>query len=131
MHYQQTWYEGYPAEPIGVLNAVEQILEREDPKLLGHLRANAFTPQVYCWPLLKTLFTDILSKEDWLRLMDHLFTYKDDPELLLFFCAALLIVSRQTLLGQVHSLDEMLAFQASPSSAPFKKVFALAQKLHA
>ena len=42
--YQQTWYEGYPAEPTVVMTAIEQILELEDPKLLAHLRGNAFTP---------------------------------------------------------------------------------------
>jgi hypothetical protein len=44
IQYQQTWYEGYPAEPLVVMNAIEQILEIEDPKLLAHFRSNAFTP---------------------------------------------------------------------------------------
>jgi len=110
VHYQQTWYEGYPAEPLVVLNAIEQILELEDPKLLSHFRANAFTPQVYAWPILTTLFTDVLPKADWLRLFDHLFTYRDDPELLIFYLAAFLICSRTTLLTQVTTLDDMAAF---------------------
>lgn len=42
--YQQTWYEGYPGEPTVVMSAIEQIIELEDPKLLAHLRSNAFTP---------------------------------------------------------------------------------------
>ena len=71
MQYQQAWYEGYPAEPLVVLNAVEQILEKEDPKLLSHLRQNSFTPQIYAWPLLQSLFTEVLSKGDWLKLFDH------------------------------------------------------------
>jgi len=44
VQYQQTWYEGYPAEPIVVMSAIEQVLEKEDPKLLLHLRSNSFTP---------------------------------------------------------------------------------------
>lgn len=99
VQFQQTWYEGYPAEPLVPLQAIEAIIQSEDPKLMQHLRAQAFTPQIYAWPLLKTLFTEVLSKDDWLRLMDHLFTYKEDPELVLFYCAALLINSRQTLMG--------------------------------
>jgi hypothetical protein len=74
------------------------------------LRAQAFTPQVYAWPILKTLFTEVLGKEDWLRLMDHIFTYKEDPELLIFYAASFLINSRQTLLTQVFSIDDMVAF---------------------
>ena len=40
------------------------------------------------------MFTEVLCKEDWMRLMDHIFTYRDDPELLLFYCVAFLISSR-------------------------------------
>jgi hypothetical protein len=93
-----------------VLNAIEQILDTEDPKLLAHFRANAFTPQVYAWPILTTLFTDVLPKADWLRLFDHLFTYRDDPELLIFYLAAFLLCSRTTLLTQVNTLDDLAAF---------------------
>ncbi len=110
IQYQQVWYEGYPAEPLVVLGAVDQILELEDPKLVQHFRENTFTPQVYAWPLLKTLFTDVLTKDDWLRLMDHLFTYREDPELLIFFCAGFLLANRTMLLQQVHTLDDLLVF---------------------
>lgn len=131
LQYQQVWYEGYPGEPVVVLGAVEQILEFEDPKLVAHLRENAFTPQVYAWPLLKTLFTDVLPRDDWLRLMDHLFTYREDPELLLFFCAAFILTNRTMLTQQVHTVDDMLVFQARTSGVAFKKIMTIAQKLHA
>jgi len=31
MQYLQTWFEGYPSEPMAVLNAVNEIIEREAP----------------------------------------------------------------------------------------------------
>jgi hypothetical protein len=129
-HYQQTWYEGYPAEPIVVLNAIERVLEVEDPKLLSHLRGQAFTPQVYAWPILATLFTEVLPREDWLRLFDHVFTYREDPELIVFYCSAWLIAQRTTIIAQVHTIEEMAAFQASPSGVSFKKLNQLALNLH-
>ena len=119
MQYQQAWYEGYPAEPLVVLNAVEQIIEKEDPKLLSHLRQNSFTPQIYAWPLLQSLFTEVLSKGDWLKLFDHLFTYKDDPELILFYTAAFLIVNHNFLVSQVFSIEDMIAFQSKTTSFSF------------
>lgn len=112
VQFQQTWYEGYPAEPLVPLQAIEAVIEAEDPKLLQHLRAQAFTPQVYAWPILKTLFTEVLTRDDWLKLMDHLFTFRDDPELILFYCMSLLINQRQTLLTQVFTIDDMVAFQS-------------------
>ncbi len=53
----------------------------------------------YIWPLLNSLFSEVLPKDDFLRLLDHLFTHKDEPELLLAFCAAFLLSSRSTLLS--------------------------------
>jgi hypothetical protein len=43
-------------------------------------------------------------------LFDHLFTYRDDPELLIFYLAAFLLCSRTTLLTQVNTLDDLAAF---------------------
>lgn len=111
------------------MQAIEQILEKEDAKLIAHLRANAFTPQIYAWPLLKSLFTEILSKDDWLRLMDHLFTYKEDPELILFYLAAILISQRTTLLN-LNSVDDLIQFQSKAITVPFKKISTLAHKMH-
>lgn len=36
------------------------------------------------------LFTDILSRDDWLSLMDYLVTYKEHPELFIFFIVSYL-----------------------------------------
>jgi len=79
---------------------------------------------------LKTLFTEVFSKDDWLRLMDHIFTYRDDPELLIYFAISFLMSSRNTLLGQVHTIEDMIAFQSKITGLPFKKITTLAFKLH-
>jgi len=42
--WMQVWFEGYPAAPITVLNAVDEIIGREDPRLLQHLKDNSFAP---------------------------------------------------------------------------------------
>lgn len=34
VQFQQTWFEGYPAEPLVPLQAIETILEKEDLKLV-------------------------------------------------------------------------------------------------
>jgi len=31
MQYFQTWFEGYPSEPMTVLNAINEIIEKESP----------------------------------------------------------------------------------------------------
>lgn len=62
--------------------------------------------------------------------MDHLFTYKEDPELILFYCAAFLLNNKNTLMTQVFTIDDMFVFQSTQSTVPFKKVSTLAHQLH-
>lgn len=58
---------------------------------------------------MRNLFTEILSKEDWLKFVDHLFTYKEDPELLLYFAAAFLLSNKGALMN-IHSAEELHNF---------------------
>jgi len=51
------------------------------------------------------MFTEVLSKSDWLRLFDHLFTFKEDPDLLLFYAAAFLKAHRTFLIQHVFEVD--------------------------
>lgn len=44
--------------------------------------------------MLKTLFTEILSKDDWLKFMDDIFTRKEDPELLPIYVSAIILLSK-------------------------------------
>lgn len=76
------------------------------------------------------MFTEVLAKPDWLRLFDHLFTYKDDPELLLFYVAAFLKANRTTIIQQVFEIDDMIAFQSRTSTVPFKKLTEMAFRMH-
>lgn len=64
---------------------------------------------MYAWPILKTMFTEILSKDDWLKLIDHLFTYREDPEIVLYFCVSILIQSRSQILN-VNTIEELFSF---------------------
>jgi len=38
VQWMQVWFEQYPAEPVSVLEAVETVIEQEDPALLSYLR---------------------------------------------------------------------------------------------
>jgi hypothetical protein len=58
---------------------------------------------------MKSFFTEVLSKEDWLRFMDSIFTYREDPELIVYYCAAYLISSKGALL-QISSIEELHNF---------------------
>lgn len=95
-----------------MLNAVNEVVSKECPQLALHLRENSLAPQVYAWPILRSFFTEVLAKEDWLKLVDHLFAYKEDPELVVYFCAAFVLQSKGSLMS-LQSIEELHNFQQS------------------
>jgi hypothetical protein len=58
---------------------------------------------------MNSFFTEVLAKDDWLKLCDHLFAHREDPELVVYYCASFLLCSKGALL-QVGSIDEMHNF---------------------
>ena len=55
-----------------------------------------FCFQIYAWPLLQTLLSEVLTKDEWLRAWDNIFS--NHPSFLLFVVVAYVIVSRKVLL---------------------------------
>lgn len=52
--------------------------------------------QLYLWPLLETLFSEVLTRDEWLRLFDSIFS--NHPSFLLMACVAYITCCRQPLL---------------------------------
>lgn len=52
--------------------------------------------QLYVWPLLETLFSEVLTRDEWLRLFDNVFS--NHPSFLLLACVAYIICCREPLL---------------------------------
>ncbi|XP_041045482.1 TBC1 domain family member 31 isoform X2 [Carcharodon carcharias] len=92
----QHWFEYFPNPPINILSVVENILAHHDKELLQHLVKYNITSQLYAWPLMETLFSEVLTREEWLKLFDNVFS--NHPSFLLVAVAAYLICSRTPLL---------------------------------
>ena len=92
----QNWFEFFPNPPINLLGMVENLLVHHDRNLLQHLVQADVKSQRYCWPIIETLFSEVLTKEEWLRVWDHIFS--NHPSFLLFLVAAYLICSRKVLM---------------------------------
>ena len=125
----QVWFESYPAEPLSICTAIEQIVAAEDPRLVQHLRSLSFGPERYGWPLLTTFMTEVLNREDWLKMVDHLFMRSGEPELLLYFIGAFLCCAKSQLM-QVACVEDLAVFFNTPTAIPFKKIMTLAEQLH-
>ena len=94
VQWMQVWFEAYPAEPLAICDAIDQIINLEDQRLTYHMNSLNFHASQYAWPFLTSFFSEALAKDDWLKLMDHLFIKSSEPELLLYFLGAYLLSSK-------------------------------------
>ncbi|KAM7075431.1 TBC1 domain family member 31 isoform 1-T1 [Molossus nigricans] len=92
----QHWFEYFPNPPINILGMVENVLAFHDKALLQHFMDRGVTSQLYAWPLLETLFSEVLTREEWLKLFDNVFS--NHPSFLLMTVVAYNVCSRAPLL---------------------------------
>ncbi|XP_075351349.1 TBC1 domain family member 31 [Mycteria americana] len=96
VNFCQHWFEYFPNPPVNVLSMMENILAHHDKELLQHLIKYNVTSQVYAWPLLETLFSEVLTREEWLKVFDNIFS--NHPSYFLMIVVAYIICSRAPLL---------------------------------
>ncbi|KAI9922766.1 hypothetical protein PsorP6_000850 [Peronosclerospora sorghi] len=99
LHWCGDFLVSFPHPPVFAMEAFEKELSRRDAQLLNHLTQFQVTSEVYAWSLLKTIFTEVLSEDEWLCLWDHLLTYSDTPQLLFVAVLAYLSYFRVALLA--------------------------------
>ncbi|XP_023574585.1 TBC1 domain family member 31 [Octodon degus] len=92
----QYWFEYFPNPPINILSMIENVLAFHDKELLQHFIDHDVTSQLYAWPLLETVFSEVLTREEWLRLFDNVFS--NHPSFLLMTVVAYNMCSRAPLL---------------------------------
>lgn len=70
--------------------------------------------QLYVWPLLETLFSEVLTRDEWLRLFDNVFS--NHPSFLLIACVAYVTCCREPLLlcAQKQDFEVTLLFFPLP-----------------
>ncbi|XP_022110493.1 TBC1 domain family member 31-like isoform X2 [Acanthaster planci] len=103
----QLWFEYFPNPPVNVLSTVENVLAYHDRAVLQHFVKYGVTSQIYAWPLLQTLLSEVVTKEEWQVLWDNVFT--NPPAFLLLVVVAYITCSRQPLL-QCTDIDDFKYF---------------------
>uniref|UniRef100_A0A2K6EVD7 TBC1 domain family member 31 n=1 Tax=Propithecus coquereli TaxID=379532 RepID=A0A2K6EVD7_PROCO len=93
----QHWFEYFPNPPINILSMIENVLAFHDKQLLQHFVDHDVTSQLYAWPLLETVFSEVLTREEWLKLFDNVFS--NHPSFLLMTVVAYNVCSRAPLLN--------------------------------
>ncbi|KAM4794440.1 TBC1 domain family member 31 isoform 3-T3 [Cyanocitta cristata] len=103
VNFCQHWFEYFPNPPVNVLGMMENVLAHHDKELLQHLIKYNVTSQVYAWPLLETLLSEVLTREEWLKVFDNIFS--NHPSYFLMVVVAYIICSRAPLLHCYQAAD--------------------------
>ncbi|NXQ15775.1 TBC31 protein, partial [Peucedramus taeniatus] len=103
VNFCQHWFEYFPNPPLNVLGMMENVLAHHDKELLQHLIKYNVTSQAYAWPLLETLLSEVLTREEWLKAFDNIFS--NHPSYFLMIVVAYVICSRAPLLHCSQAAD--------------------------
>jgi hypothetical protein len=90
------WFQYFPNPPLNILSMIENVLSYHDSHLLEHFINLKITSHIYSWPLLQTLFSEVLSKDEWLKLWDNVIS--QPMSFLLMVVVSYISSARQTLL---------------------------------
>ena len=91
------WFDLFPDPPHGALAEVEGIVRHHDQALADHMQNLPGGLQGGAWQLLSTLFTDVTTADEWLKLFDHIVAV--GREMLPHLAAAFLVIWRDTILA--------------------------------
>ncbi|XP_041376206.1 TBC1 domain family member 31-like [Gigantopelta aegis] len=120
------WFEYFPNPPINILAMIENIIAHHDRYLLQHFVKYKVTSQIYAWPLLESVFSEVLTKEEWLMMWDNVFS--SHPSFLLMLIAAYAICARGPLM-QCKELDDFKYFFHHRNAVDVKQVVKEAYRL--
>eukprot|EP00040_Diaphanoeca_grandis_P001873 m.19868 g.19868 ORF g.19868 m.19868 type:complete len:889 (-) comp12648_c0_seq1:1726-4392(-) len=125
LNWCQQWFEFFPNPPINILNMVENLLIHHDPELQSHLLRHRITTQVYAWPQLQTMLSDIFEGDEWLAVWDNILS--NHPGYLLFVVVAYMTCNRVALLN-CNNVNDFSFFVSQHNMVPAKKVVQRANK---
>ena len=128
MWWGYSWHATYPQPPVHIVDSIDRVLHLADTKLYNHLSKCQAPPGVAGWAMVSSLFTEVLSRENWLRLMDHIFLNQSRTAALYVAPVAILIAMRSSLL-QLDTPDEIMASVRSQHSLDFGFIIKLLNSL--
>lgn len=99
MWWGYSWHVTFPHPPVHITKAIDTILALHDENLHSHMTLLGASPGLLGWSMITSLFTELLSKEDWLKLMDYLFSHISNSGLVILTVVAILRHIRTSLLS--------------------------------
>ncbi len=99
LRFGSPWLAIFPQLPLTTFAQLAGCLGRFDPKLSKHLKLCGVDVVDYGWVLLRSAFSEVLRRDDWLRLWDHLFSIASaDSDAIMWAAVAIVIAKRSEIL---------------------------------
>jgi len=127
-HWFQNWYTAFPQPPVTLLQMVEDCITKEDPELANFFIKMGFHPVQYAWPLLQTMFSEVLPKTGWLMVIDHVLTYSQHPQLLFALATSYVLQLRSSFMT-IQDSAHLAAYVRTMSPIDVKKMIKRAREL--
>jgi Rab-GTPase-TBC domain len=128
LNWLNSWFENFPQPPVSYLILIEDMIKTEEPKLVKHLTELGINVNLYIWPIVKYLFTQVVTKEEFCVLIDHIFTHYNRPDYLVCVSAGYIIYFKSTLLA-IRSPQEIQGFLVQQNPINVIKLIKLSSAL--
>lgn len=119
----------FPQPPVPVLLSMQLMLACVDRELAAHLSSLSVGALSYGWPLLRSAFSEVMCRDDWLRLMDRVLANAKKPELLEAAAVGFVVASRARLLSYNSAPEVEAYFRRPQPSVDLQKVFRVMVKV--
>ena len=102
------WFDMFPGPPLNLLARIEDLLIKTDPELAKAMSRTGGV-QIHAWTLLQSLFSEVLSRYEWLKLWDHILS--NPPQFFECFVVSFFSYFRATILTAPSKEDVYLFFR--------------------
>ena len=106
------WFEFYPGPPLYHIKLSEKIIEHEDEMIYDHIEKiyresdiNEMKLTEIIWRLIRNLFSESLIKDHWLQMIDFLFAYNHQPEMILYIASSFILSLKNEILSSENAME--------------------------
>ncbi len=129
MWYGFSWHIAYPDEPILIIESLNDILKLHDMKLHHHFDRLDVSVGKIGWRMISTGFSEVLSRSNWLKLFDFLFTNIHIPEYIMLVPIAIMRIVRSSFF-HIGTEEHITAYFSNQQTLSMKEVISLCEEMH-
>ncbi|CAD8143995.1 unnamed protein product [Paramecium octaurelia] len=118
----QRFFENFPNAPVSLLQFHDQVFNQVDPQLYQHMKQYlGYSPIKYAWPSIRQLYTNLMNKNQWIQLIDHLILYNDLPQMIVLFMVEYFSYFKNTIM-RMNDQDQLDLFFARSNTVEIDRL---------